>query len=94
MTFPGGAAGAPPLPGGLLALDWNHDFRMDLVAAGAGGVRLFLQAADGSFTDATASASARSGPLALDATGAWAADVEMDGDLDVSSACGAQRRRF
>jgi Tfp pilus assembly protein PilF len=70
-------------PHGLVPLDWNHDFRMDLVTSGADGVRLFLQAADGSFTDETAAASRVSGPIQVDATGAWAADVEMDGDLDI-----------
>ncbi len=83
LPFPGGAAGAPPPTSGLLALDWNHDFRMDLVAAGAAGVRLFLQAADGTFTDETARAGDQSGPQELDAIGAWAADIEMDGDLDL-----------
>ncbi len=67
----------------LLALDWNHDFRLDLVSAGSNGIRLFIQSADGSFVDETVRASAGSGPAPVDATGAWAADVEMDGDLDI-----------
>ncbi len=67
----------------LLALDWNHDFKMDLVAAGPAGVRLFIQSADGAFTDETSRASGAGGPAAVDATGVWAADVEMDGDLDI-----------
>ena len=67
----------------LVALDWNHDFRMDLLVTGGGAVRLFLQAADGSFVDETPRASQASGSLTLNATGVWAADVEMDGDLDV-----------
>ena len=79
LPFPGGAAGWS----GLVALDWNHDFRMDLVAAGPGGVRLFIQSGDGVFTDETARASGPTGPTNLDASGAWAADVEMDGDLDI-----------
>ena len=83
------AAAAPPFPGAaagitsLLALDWNHDFKMDLVAAGPAGVRLFIQSADGAFTDETSRASGAGGPAAVDATGVWAADVEMDGDLDI-----------
>ena len=48
----------------LVALDWNHDFKMDLVAAGPGGVRLFIQSADGTFTDETvARVSARAARL-------------------------------
>lgn len=79
LPFPGGPAETPPGAAGLLALDWNHDFRPDLLTAGAGGVRLFLQSEEGAFTDATAMAGE---PLDLSTTGAWAADVEMDGDLD------------
>lgn len=76
-----GSGLALPLPGaaGLVALDWNHDFRPDLLTAGAGGVRLFLQSEDGAFTDATATTGE---PFDLPATDVWAADVEMDGDLD------------
>lgn len=82
--FPGGASGAPPPAGpSLAALDWNHDFRMDLALAGPGGVRLLLQGADGGFADDTARAGA-GGPLPpARATGVWAADVEMDGDVDL-----------
>jgi tetratricopeptide (TPR) repeat protein len=83
LPFPGGTDGGLLPPSGLVALDWNHDFRMDLVAAGPGGVRLFIQSADGTFTDETARASRESGPVQVDATGAWAADIEMDGDLDI-----------
>ena len=77
----------------LVALDWNHDFRMDLVAAGPDGVRLFIQSADGSFVrrdDARVSARAARSPI--DATGAWAADIEMDGDLDIVVGVRAARR--
>lgn len=84
VSFPFPGAGNEPAPGaGLVVLDWNHDFRLDLVAAGAGGVRLFLQGEDGAFVDDTARASARAAGLAIRATGAWAADVDMDGDLDL-----------
>ena len=83
LPFPGGTDGGPVPPGGLVALDWNHDFRMDLAAAGPGGVRLFIQSANGTFSDETAAASRESGPAPIDATGAWAADIEMDGDLDI-----------
>ncbi len=64
-------------------IDWNRDFRMDLVLAGAGGVRLFLQGADGTFRDATADAAGSSEALNADSFGAWTADLEMDGDLDI-----------
>ncbi|MQA28544.1 MAG: tetratricopeptide repeat protein [Luteitalea sp.] len=73
----------PASPGGLLALDWNHDFRMDLVSAGRGGVRLLVQGEDGTFADATANAAGASTAGLTDCFGAWTADVEMDGDLDI-----------
>ena len=82
LPLPGGSGG-PASSMRLTALDWNHDFRLDLVASGPGGVRLFLQSADGTFTDRTEHATARSGPVSVDAAGTWAADIEMDGDLDI-----------
>ena len=78
-----GAASAEAATRGLLALDWNYDFRMDLVTAGPDGVRLYLQQENGAFADATAEASRVSGPVTAASVGAWAADIEMDGDLDV-----------
>jgi tetratricopeptide (TPR) repeat protein len=67
----------------VLPLDWNHDFRMDVMVAGSEGVRLFVQDAQGGFADETARAWAGSPVPGIDATGVWAADVEMDGDLDI-----------
>ena len=60
-------------------VDWNRDFKMDLAVAGKSGVRIFTQQPDGSFADATPKA----GGLTADTFGVWAADVEMDGDLDL-----------
>jgi tetratricopeptide (TPR) repeat protein len=86
-----GPQGTWPFPGrqappggrsGLLPLDWNNDFRTDLFAAGADGVLLLLQTDSGGFEDATADA-AREYPVSCPCSAAWAADVEMDGDLDV-----------
>jgi tetratricopeptide (TPR) repeat protein len=80
MTFTSEAvADKPPYPDGALQLDWNRDFKMDYAVAGKNGVRVFTQQADGSFKDATPKADA----LAADCSGVWAADIEMDGDLDL-----------
>jgi tetratricopeptide (TPR) repeat protein len=69
----------------VAVLDWNHDFRMDVVAGGDDGVQLFLQGADGRFADATpVSDSRKMGTAGVAAL--WPADVEMDGDLDVVAA--------
>jgi Tfp pilus assembly protein PilF len=83
LPFPGGPSKAPPLPEGVLQLDFNYDFKTDLVLAGAGGVRLFRQDATGAFTDVTTQAKLRKSVINGRYTGGWAADIEADGDLDV-----------
>ena len=83
LPFPGGALDAPPSGSSLLPLDWNHDFRTDLVLAGAGGLRLLLQGPDEQFADASAGGSDGASLDGVSSFGAWAADVEMDGDLDI-----------
>ena len=79
LPFPG--AGVAPGPQSLLSLDWNNDFANDLLAAGNGGIRLFIQT-DGRFDDRTAEAGAKA-PVSCTCRAAWSADLEMDGDLDV-----------
>jgi tetratricopeptide (TPR) repeat protein len=74
---------------GFLPLDWNHDFKVDLVAYGSSGIRLLTQMSDGDFADATVQAAGAEERLTSAVTGAWAADIEMDGDLDVVT--GAER---
>jgi tetratricopeptide (TPR) repeat protein len=83
LAFPGGGAASPPSSHGLLAVDLNSDYRMDLVLAGAGGVRIFRQAPDETFADATTAAKLDAEALNANLFGAWTADIEMDGDLDV-----------
>ncbi|MCH8253888.1 MAG: VCBS repeat-containing protein, partial [Gemmatimonadetes bacterium] len=82
FAFPGGASGAPLSPSAVAPLDYNYDFRMDLVLAGSGGVRLLRQDGNGSFTDVTGEAFAPAVARAAYA-GAWAADLDMEGDLDL-----------
>ena len=48
-----GARDPPSSANALVALDWNHDFRTDIVMAGRGGLRLLLQDEKGGFADAT-----------------------------------------
>jgi tetratricopeptide (TPR) repeat protein len=85
LGFPGGSAATGPTMNGVLALDFNYDFKMDLALAGAGGFKLYRQESGGTFTDATTDATAKlpSSVTGGDYWGAWAADVEMDGDLDI-----------
>src|SRR5262249_11658017 len=81
LSFPGGAQATPPTKDGVLAIDFKYDFKNDLAFAGAGGFKLYRQEANGAFTDVTAKL-----PAAITGgayQGVWAADVEMDGDLDI-----------
>ncbi|HEX8201608.1 MAG TPA: tetratricopeptide repeat protein, partial [Isosphaeraceae bacterium] len=83
LPFPGGPKPEPPSSRGILALDWDSDYRTDLVLAGAGGLKLFRQTPEGAFADATAGAGLDAGLVGADYFGAWAADIEADGDLDI-----------
>ena len=73
------------MPGlnGVLALDFNYDLRTDIVMAGAGGIKFYLQGENGKFTDATAQmklpAVVQNGAY----MGAWGLDYDADGDLDI-----------
>src|SRR5205823_3959997 len=53
LPFPGGPSKQPPLPEGILAIDFNYDFKPDLVLSGAGGVRFWRQDNPDKFTDVT-----------------------------------------
>ncbi len=82
LAFPG-RPGLPPSAYGVLPVDWNSDYRMDLVLAGAGGLKLLQQQEDGSLSDVTEATKLDQTVLSADLFGVWAADVEMDGDLDL-----------
>src|ERR1700733_14551769 len=83
FPFPGGSANTPLQPESILPVDFNYDFKTDLLLAGEGGVRFLRQESPTSFTDVTAQT--RLPPALLHAayTGAWAIDVEADGDMDI-----------
>lgn len=83
LPFPGGPSNHPPLPEGILAMDFNYDFKPDLVLAGAGGVRLWRQENPDKFTDVTALTKLPRNIINGVYTGAWTADIEADGDLDI-----------
>jgi Tfp pilus assembly protein PilF len=83
LPFPGGPSSVPPSPEGVLQVDFNYDFKTDLVLAGAGGVRLFRQDSPSAFTDVTAQAKLPKAVVNAPYTGAWAVDIEADGDLDI-----------
>src|SRR5271163_101191 len=83
LPFPGGPSGIPPSPEGVLQVDFNYDFKTDLVLAGAGGVRLFRQDSPSAFTDVTPQTKLPKSVTNASYTGAWAVDIEADGDLDI-----------
>jgi tetratricopeptide (TPR) repeat protein len=83
FPFPGGASGIAPLPEGILQIDFNYDFKTDLVLAGSAGVRLMRQDAPDKFTDVTAATKLPKNVTSASYTGAWAVDIEADGDLDI-----------
>jgi Tfp pilus assembly protein PilF len=83
IPFPGGPSGLSPLPEGVVPVDFNYDFKTDLVLAGAGGVRLLRQDSPDIFTDVTVQSKLPKPVANARYTGAWAVDIEADGDLDL-----------
>jgi tetratricopeptide (TPR) repeat protein len=83
LPFPSGPRQMPPTADGILPFDWNNDSRMDFLLAGAGGLMFWRQRSSGAFEDVTAKTELDAAVLNGDYFGAWAADIEMDGDLDV-----------
>ncbi len=82
LPFPGGAKATPPSPFGVVAADFDNDFRTGFLLAGAGGLRFWRQEADGGFNDVTDKTGLPADVLGGDYYGAWTADVDLDGDLD------------
>ncbi len=67
----------------VLPVDFNYDFKTDLVLAGDAGVRLFRQDSPSAFTDVTADTKLPASVINRKYSGAWTADIEADGDLDL-----------
>lgn len=87
LPFPGDQRLIPPTAPysrhGVLGVDLNYDFKTDLVLAGPGGVKIYRQESPNSFTDITAQTKLPANVLNGSYLGAWAIDVDLDGDLDV-----------
>jgi len=83
FPFPGGPSAVPPQADAVVPVDFNYDFKTDIVLAGAGGVRLMRQENPSSFTDVTAQSKLPKSVTNAPYTGAWAVDIEADGDLDI-----------
>ncbi len=81
FPFPGGAA--PLQPESILPVDFDYDFKTDLVLAGENGLRFMHQQSPAAFTDVTAQTKLPPALLHVAYTGAWAIDIEADGDMDL-----------
>jgi FG-GAP-like repeat/ASPIC and UnbV len=86
LPFPSGTTNVPPGPYAVAPADLNYDFKTDLVLAGAGGLRILRQGDAGALTDVTAGARLPADVTNAPLTGAWAADIDVDGDLDIVAA--------
>ncbi|HKP13641.1 MAG TPA: FG-GAP-like repeat-containing protein [Blastocatellia bacterium] len=83
LSFAGANVSAATAPESVLAFDFNYDFKTDFALVGAGGLRLFQQNGKGGFGDVTAQAKLPASVTQGAYAGAWAADLESDGDLDL-----------
>ncbi len=83
LPFPSGGENLQPSADSVLPVDFNYDFKTDIVLAGGGGVRFFRQDSPARFTDVSAATKLPAGVLNAKYTGAWALDIEADGDLDL-----------
>ncbi|HYO90345.1 MAG TPA: tetratricopeptide repeat protein, partial [Pyrinomonadaceae bacterium] len=75
--------GAAATTAKVAALDFDYDFKSDLVLVNGGGLRLYKQEGVGVFADVTARMALPAQLLNAAYQGAWAADIEADGDLDI-----------
>ncbi|QJX00863.1 FG-GAP-like repeat-containing protein [Frigoriglobus tundricola] len=68
---------------GIVPIDWDNDYRTDLLLVGPGGLKFYHQSGDGSFRDGTAETKLAAAVVKGDYAAALAADVDLDGDLDL-----------
>lgn len=76
---------APALTGayGAVGIDYDFDFRMDLMLAGQRGLRLVRQDSMEQFADVTTSLGLSESITEAPYSGVWAADFDLEGDVDV-----------
>ena len=82
LSFPGEAE-VEPLSSVIVALDYDYDFKTDLFMAGRGGLKLYRQESRDKFADVTSRMGLPSKLIFAAYAGAWAADIDLDGDLDI-----------
>ena len=76
---------APRLTGdyGAAGIDYDFDFRTDLILAGQDGIRLVRQDSTEEFADVTATLGLPVSITEAAYSGVWAADLDLEGDVDV-----------
>jgi Flp pilus assembly protein TadD len=83
LSFPGGATAPSPGQDGIVGVDVNNDFKLDLAFASAGGMALWRQDNAGVFTDVTPHLVLPEAVTGAPYTGVWTADIDVEGDLDL-----------
>ncbi len=84
-TLRGEAWQAPAMHGhdAGVGVDYNFDFRTDLILAGAEGLRVLRQDSLEQFVDATSELNLSTALTYAAYTGVWAADMDLEGDIDL-----------
>jgi hypothetical protein len=83
LPFPG-ADEDDPLSNVIAGFDYDYDFKNDLFMAGRGGLKLYRQESRDKFIDVTVKMGLPPGLITARYEGAWAADIDLDGDLDIA----------
>lgn len=83
LPFPGGAQSSAPQAHAVLAVDFNYDFKNDLVLAGAGGLRFYKQDSPNAFVDVTTQTKLPASTTGAVYLGVWQSDIDADGDMDI-----------
>lgn len=82
LSFPG-VAEDDPLTNCIVGFDYDYDFKTDLFMAGRKGLKLYRQESRDKFTDVTAKMGLPPNLISAAYNGAWTADIDLDGDLDI-----------
>ena len=67
----------------VAAVDYNFDFRTDLILAGTQGLRFLRQDSLENFADATDEIKLHPNLTRATYTGVWGADIDLEGDIDL-----------
>ncbi|HEX6731006.1 MAG TPA: FG-GAP-like repeat-containing protein, partial [Pyrinomonadaceae bacterium] len=81
--FPAGPSATLPTLTAITPLDFNYDFKIDLLLTGDGGLRLLKHEGTENFIDVTSQSKLPPATLNASYNGAWPADIDADGDLDM-----------